>query len=214
VRLIRSTPALCVLAFALASCGGGGGDGGGSTQSSAAAKPPVPLQVAHLPKRTTAASITVGGTSSPGAEITVAGKPVLLQGNSFHTRVSLKRGKNTILVEAAKFGTSPTHASIHIRRVDPEPATPPPATAGSPGSGDGNPCPPGQEPVTHMGPTHCGKLTPANPSQCPPGQVPVGSTGACGPPQDTPPDQGSGGGGGDQGQGGGSSGGDQGQGSP
>jgi hypothetical protein len=205
VRLLQTTPALCALAVVLASCGGGGdssGDNAG-TQSNADAKPPVTLQVAALPKRTTKSSITVSGTSTEGAEITVAGKPVLLDGDSFRTRVALKRGKNTILVEASRFGSSPTHTSLHIRRVEPapEPTTPPPVTAGTPGSGGGNPCPPGQEPVTHMGPTHCGKLGPADPGQCPPGQVPVGSTGACGPPGDTPPDQGSGSGGGDQGQG-------------
>jgi hypothetical protein len=216
VRLIKTTPALCALAVALASCGGGNSDGGAgsSTQSDAAAKQPVALKVADLPSRTTKPAVTISGTAPEGTEVNVDGKPVLLDGTKFRARVKLDLGTNRIKVDASRFGDLSSTTTVSIKRVE---APKPPTTVSQPpaGGGDnGNPCPPGQEPVTHMGPTHCGKLAPADPGQCPPGQVPVGSTGACGPPEDTPPDQGSGGssgggGGGDQGQGGG---GDQGQG--
>jgi hypothetical protein len=184
---------LCSSAIALAACGSGGDSNGGgqSTAADQQAQQPVTLVVSGVPSRTTAESITLKGTASEGAEVTVGGKPAVLHGTHFRARVNLDHGRNKILVEAAKFGTEPAHTAVTIRRVDPAPTTvsqppaggsTPPSQPSDPGQGDGNPCPPGQQPVTHMGPTHCGNLQPADPSQCPPGQVPVGDTGACGPP--------------------------------
>jgi hypothetical protein len=183
---MTTAAALLGSVLALASCGGG--DSNGDTQSTAPAQQPVALVVTGAPSRTTASAVTLRGTVSEGADVTVDGKPAALRGRRFRARVSLERGKNSILVEASKFGTSPAHASVHIRRVDPEPTTvEQPSGSGSTNPGQGaNPCPPGEELITRMGQSYCGHLGPATPSQCPPGQVPVGSTGACGPPEDTP----------------------------
>ena len=90
-----------------------------------------------------------------------------------------RRGRGDGLREGRLAGKRAAEEEVERRAaLAAPPATEEPDSDQRQGEGD---CPPGQQPITRMGVTYCGRPGPARPEDCPPGSEPVGQTGACAP---------------------------------
>lgn len=98
---------------------------------------PLTLEVRDLSKKvTTNEAITVRGSVTPGARVTVGKKEARVQGGSFRARVRLRVGVNRIRIVAKKTGYVTERKRLRITRREPPPVVQPTQQS----SGDTFPC--------------------------------------------------------------------------
>lgn len=96
---------------------------------------------------------------------------------------SRERGRRNGLREGKRAGRRDAKEEVEGRAAQ---AAPPAQAEPEADRNDGDSdCPPGEQPITRMGVTYCGRPGPARPEDCPSGSEPVGETGACAPTEDS-----------------------------
>jgi hypothetical protein len=122
-RVMLFGAVLVAAATTLAGCGGSGASASGATsvartsQATATAKVvPVALHLAQGSYSVSASQITVSGTASRGASISVNGTKATVRGGHWHDRIPLHIGSNQVEVEATMSGRATTTRVIHVVR--------------------------------------------------------------------------------------------------